>query len=735
MWRINEFDVCYKSHKIERLDVHVENGQNVTFREGENIEEVLERGERTKLTEYFEVNVRDQEARQYLYTDIPLHCTWQANKMWKKRVQNRSNIVARMYSVSPRDRERFYLRMLLLHVIGATSFEALRTFEGVIHDRYESACRARGLLIDDTEWERTMREAANTATPKQLRELFVTILGNCESSNPIDLWENFKSDMIEDFMYFEELSERISEQYALREVNTSMIHNYGLSVTSFGFSLVKGLPELNVEGSDINADVEANEYSTLYRQCNVEQREIVDAVVNEIDSHGDNDCFDRCRAYFIDAPGGCGKTFVANTLISYALSKSLKVASCAWTGIAGNLLRFGTTLHCLFKLPLNITESSTCNVTTQSKQAHYLKSLAVIFIDEASMIPINALNAIDRMLRDITGSNAPFGGKLLVFAGDFRQTLPIIPRGNPATIIESCINRSSLWPSIRKFRLAQNMRANPDEVEFCEWLVKLGDNELQSSHPYSINGQFDIPPRCNVSGNIVNDIYPDFRIDRSNCIILTTKNADTHIMNRDVLEKFCPEINCRSYYSDDCIIEDEGNEVGNFSIEFLHSLTPNGMPHYELKIKVRCPIMLLRNLDTKNGLCNGTRLTVVALGDRYIEAKIISGSSNYIGRTVFIPRIKIIPSDYAIPFKFQRTQFPVRLGYCMTINKSQGQTFDNVGIYLPQPCFSHGQVYVAFSRAKCFENITVQINNAPGQFVDESFTDAVTRNIVYDLNQ
>ena len=181
----------------------MENGQNVTIREEENIEEVLERGERTKLTEYFELNARDQEARQYLYTDIPLHYTWQPNKIWKKRVQNRSNIVARMYSVSPRDRERFYLRMLLLHVKGATSFEALRTFEGVIHDRYESACRARGLLIDDTEWERTMTEAANTATPKQLRELFVTILGNCEPSNPIDLWENFKPDMIEDFMYFD----------------------------------------------------------------------------------------------------------------------------------------------------------------------------------------------------------------------------------------------------------------------------------------------------------------------------------------------------------------------------------------------------------------------------------------------------------------------------------------------------------------------------------------------------
>ena len=142
--------------------------------------------------------------------------------------------------------------------------------------------------------------------------------------------------------------------------------------------------------------------------------------------------------------------------------------------------------------------------------------------------------------RSITGSNVPFGGKLLVFAGDFRQTLPIIPKGNPAAVIEieSCLNRLSLWPIMTKFRLTQNMRANPDEVEFCEWQVKLGDNELQSSHPYSMPGQFDVPARCNISGNIVNDINPDFRIDRSNCIMLTTKNADTHIINRDVLDKF-----------------------------------------------------------------------------------------------------------------------------------------------------------------------------------------------------
>ena len=143
--------------------------------------------------------------------------------------------------------------------------------------------------------------------------------------------------------------------------------------------------------------------------------------------------------------------------------------------------------------------------------------------------------------------------------------------------------------------------------------------------------------------------------------------------------------------------------------------------------------MLLRNMDTKNGLCNGTRLTVTDLGTRFIEAEIISGSSTFIGRRVYIPRIKLVPSDAAIPFKFQRTQFPVRLAYCMTINKSQGQTFDKVGIYLPLPCFSHGQAYVAFSRARCFEDITVHVKNTSQQFVTENLTDAITMNIVFDV--
>lgn len=87
--------------------------------------------------------------------------------------------------------------------------------------------------------------------------------------------------------------------------------------------------------------------------------------------------------------------------------------------------------------------------------------------------------------------------------------------------------------------------------------------------------------------------------------------------------------------------------------------------------------------------------------------EIISGIN--IGKKVLLSRIDLIPSDTVLPFSFKRRQFPIRLAFCMTINKAQGQTLDHVGIYLSDPVFSHGQLYVALSRAKSFDNIKVQI--------------------------
>lgn len=161
---------------------------------------------------------------------------------------------------------------------------------------------------------------------------------------------------------------------------------------------------------------------------------------------------------------------VYNTLISSLRAKSKGVAACAWTGIAATLLHAGQTVHSLFKLPVPITDTSTCSIQPTSKQALKLRALSVslIIIDEASMVPLNALRAIDMCLHDITAVDAPFGGKIILSGGDFRQVLPVVPNGTRTSIVENCIKKSPLWPGFQTVRLVKNMRAKESEVEFAE---------------------------------------------------------------------------------------------------------------------------------------------------------------------------------------------------------------------------------------------------------------------------
>ncbi|CAH0407953.1 unnamed protein product [Chilo suppressalis] len=137
------------------------------------------------------------------------------------------------------------------------------------------------------------------------------------------------------------------------------------------------------------------------------------------------------------------------------------------------------------------------------------------------------------------------------------------------------------------------------------------------------------------------------------------------------------------------LLEIEGNELVYTSIkfEFLNFLSASGLPAHTIKLKVGVPIMLLRNLSPPK-LYNGTRLKIISLHRHAIEAEILTGCG--VGEAVFIPRIPLIPHNFA--FQFKRVQFPVSVCFAMTINKSQGQTLRAAGVDLRTSCFSHGQL-------------------------------------------
>ena len=216
---------------------------------------------------------------------------------------------------------------------------------------------------------------------------------------------------------------------------------------------------------------------------------------------------------------------------------------------------------------------------------------------------------------------------------------------------------------------------------------------------------------------MVDSVFPDFNEDRCNSVILTAKNDTSLKLNDEILQRLPGEE--RTFLSADSVICDDGEEAQNYPLEFLNSITPTGMPPHKLKLKIGCTVMLLRNICSKRGLCNGVRLKVVNIHSSVLHCEILTGSHR--GQQVLIPRLKLAPSDANLPFTLQRIQFPLRLSYSKTINKSQVQTLDHVGIYLPEPVFSHGQLYVAFSRARTLGGVKVQVQEGHN----------TTKNVVY----
>ena len=157
--------------------------------------------------------------------------------------------------------------------------------------------------------------------------------------------------------------------------------------------------------------------------------------------------------------------------------------------------------------------------------------------------------------------------------------------------------------------------------------------------------------------------------------------------------------------------------------EVINTMDFQGMPPHELKLKVGAHIVLLRNLDTKAGHCNGTKYIVKELSDRLIKAEITTGT--YKGTSAVIPRLTLAYDDEVSPIKFKRTQFPVKLAYGTTIHKAQGQTIERIGLYMKSDSeyFTHGQLYVALSRASSPTSTYV--------LLDDDNTDNKVRNIVY----
>jgi len=165
MWRILGFNLQEKTHAIIKLAVHLPDMQLAYFRQTQ-IEEAIEKNHETTLTAWFRLKREDPEARSLNYIQVPEYYKFDKRKKeWKRRCRMDGKTLSRMYFVSPKDGERFYLRMLLLKKSGATSFEDLRTVDGVLCENFREAAMRMNLLEEDDEWDKALQEASGFQMP------------------------------------------------------------------------------------------------------------------------------------------------------------------------------------------------------------------------------------------------------------------------------------------------------------------------------------------------------------------------------------------------------------------------------------------------------------------------------------------------------------------------------------------------------------------------------------------
>jgi len=760
-WRMFGYDIHRHFPAVERMPVHMPNENFITFSARAKMDRLLsaEFLRRTMLTQWFVCNELFPEARTLTYPEFPSKWVWdQRDRRWSKRKQ-RHDKIGRLHYVHPLAGERYYLRMLLLIVKGATSYEHLRFHNRVYHHTFKEACKSRGLLSDDHEWYDAFDEAAAWATSPQLRSLFVTMILFCEVGDENTLFEKVWRHLADDIIYqyrdmigdpSYQLPDSMARDYLLDELS-ALFSQSGKNITDFNLppKTHAAYPILHnrfVEeelSHPLDPLIDMNNPTV---SLNEDQKNAFHKIVQRVEQN-------EPGFFFVAGYGGTGKTYLWNRIVGYLRRKNKIVLTVASSGVAALLLPGGRTAHSRFKIPCEVEDDMICDVSRGTMLSELIELTSLVIWDEALMANRKCFEALDRTFRDIEKvknpeiANIPFGGKVVVLGGDLRQILPVVEDGNKQDVIAATIIASRLWSHVEVLSLKQNMRllCSPEDpiqqqqvAAFNKWILDIGENKIPTLAKegedegswITIPQEFLVSPAENRLAAIVKAIYPDFHARYKDPIYLVQRAilAPTNELTHSVNDYMVPLVPGREkeYFSSDTIAKSTAQHEAYdllYPIEFLNSINGNNFPQHRIVLKQGILIMLLRNLNQRAGLCNGTRLIVTSIGEWTIEAKIMNGS--HTNQSFAIPRITLSLKNNKWPFVLQRRQYPIRVCYAMTINKSQGQTLSAVGLYLPKPVFTHGQLYVAVSRVTAKQGLKIYIEDDEGRPTDQ------TRNVVY----
>ncbi|KAL5723912.1 hypothetical protein ACHQM5_007246 [Ranunculus cassubicifolius] len=364
LWRIFRFPLNKIYPAVYSLQLHLPNMHEVHFPDDQPLEQLLrnESTRKTMLTEFFYTNSIDPNAKQYLYGEFPEHYTWDNKlKSWHSRV-GRTKVIGRIHTATPADPERYYLRVLLNHVRGPTSFDHLKTVVvnnvPIVCDTFREAAEKLGLLEKDNATRECLLEASAVCMPAALIKLFGTLLVFC---NPLDarlLWNEFHQFMLQKYPSSNNSMHALHS--VLAELEASLA-NHGKKLADYN------LPEVPSEYTDpselqkeiieeLSVEIPAEDLQS-FAKLNSDQAHAFQTIL-EAATPGQG----HHNLFFVDGPGGSGKTFLYRALLAHFRQNGRIALATATSGLAAIMMPGGRTAHSRFKIPVPTTSTSTCKI-------------------------------------------------------------------------------------------------------------------------------------------------------------------------------------------------------------------------------------------------------------------------------------------------------------------------------------------------------------------------------------
>ncbi|XP_029145820.1 uncharacterized protein [Arachis hypogaea] len=506
-WRIFRFNLYRMYPSVERLQVHLPNQHQASFvQENPKILQLAQQGKGIAST------------------------------------QSQKRAIDQIYTVSPTEGKKFYLRILLSNVRGPIGWDDLLTVDGVQYSSFKQSAQHRGLLESDSSIRSCLVEASILRMPCALRRLFATILIFCEPTDVRSLWDEFLSCMVDDYASTSTTTCNGLTNHLLRDLNDILLQ-HGKHIAQYDLPALTAdndndnfMPRIIQE--EMSIEVPQEDLCSIER-LNHDQSAAFRCIMNTVDRR-------ESGVFFVDGPGGAGKTFLYRAIIADLRSKGHIVLVTASSGIAATLLPGGRTGHSRFKIPINAEQSSTFNISKQSDLAKLIRQTTAIIWDEAPMANKETMESLDRTLRDILENSNPFGGKVMVMGGDFRQVLAVVPKG-----------RDGIEPTI------------------CEDLVQI---EAHMAIPWE--GEASLH-------KLIEETFPNlqshgwdasYMVERA---IFTPKNHDVQQLNDIVINHFRGDERILASFD-----EVEGDTNNLYQQEYLNSISTGGLPPHMLKTEL-----------------------------------------------------------------------------------------------------------------------------------------------------